>query len=129
MKHPHKKEEIMETTLNILSDPQFDELTDQQLDDLISQSFERQQIAADISSAVMKDLRRQARRSQLRQWGRAAAFAFGLPLVILLFGWLLWPFVSQQGSSSPIYLSLLFPVATMFYAAWKAIDIFSTEKV
>lgn len=119
----------METTLNILSDPQFDELTDQQLDDLISQSFERQQIAADISSAVMKDLRRQARRSQLRQWGRAAAFAFGLPLVILLFGWLLWPFVSQQGSSSPIYLSLLFPVATMFYAAWKAIDIFSTEKV
>lgn len=104
-------------------------LTEQQLDDLILQTFERQQIAEDITVGVMKDLRRQTRRRQLRQWGRAAAFAFGLPFVLLLFGWLLWPFVSQQGSSSPIYLSLLFPVATMFYAAWKAIDIFSTEKV
>lgn len=104
-------------------------LTEQQLDDLILQTFERQQIAEDITVGVMKDLRRQTRRRQLRQWGRAAAFAFGLPLVLLLFGWLLWPFVSQQGSSSLIYLSLLFPVATMFYAAWKAIDIFSTEKV
>lgn len=119
----------METTLNILSDPQFDELTDPQLDELISQSFERQQIAADISSAVMKNLRRQARRRQLRQWGSAAAFAFGLPFVLLLFGWLLWLFVSQQGQSSIVYICLVFPAAAMLYVAWHAIRNFSTEKV
>ncbi len=104
-------------------------LTDQQLDELIQQTFERQHIADDISVSVMKQLRRQARRSQLLQWGRAAAFAFGLPLVLLLFGWLLWPFVSQQVSSSPIYLSLVFPVAAMLYATWHAIRNFSTERV
>ena len=104
-------------------------LTEQQLDDLIQQTFEHQHIADDISVSVMRQLRRQARRSQLWQWGRAAAFAFGLPLVLLLFGWLLWPFVSQQGNALPIYICLAFPVATMFYAAWKAIDNFSTEKV
>lgn len=119
----------METTLNILSDPQFDELTDPQLDELISQSFERQQIAADISSAVMKNLRRQARRRQLRQWGRAAAFAFGLPLVLLLFGWLLWPFVSQQGQNSIVYACLVFPAAAMLYSLWKAIENFSPSEV
>ena len=104
-------------------------LTEQQLDDLILQTFERQQIAEDITVGVMKDLRRQTRRRQLRQWGRAAAFAFGLPLVLLLFGWLLWPFVSQQVSSSPIYLSLLFPIGAMLYATWHAIRNFSTERV
>ena len=104
-------------------------LTDQQLDDLICQTFERQTISDDISVAVMKDLRRQARRRQLRQWGRAVAFAFGLPLVLLLFGWLLWSFVSQQGHSSLIYLCLVFPVAAMLYATWHAIRNFSTERV
>ena len=104
-------------------------LTDQQLDDLISETFERQTIIDDISVAVMKDLRRQARSRQLRQWGRAVAFAFGLPLVVLLFGWLLWSFVSQQGHSSLIYLCLVFPVAAMLYATWKAIENFSAESV
>ena len=104
-------------------------LTDQQLDDLISETFERQTIADDISVAVMKDLSRQARRRQLRQRGRAVAFAFGLPLVLLLFGWLLWSFVSQQGHSSLIYLCLVFPVAAMLYATWKAIENFSAESV
>lgn len=102
-------------------------LTDQQFDDLIRESFERKAIADDISVAVMKDLRRQARCRQLRKWGRAVAFAFGLPLVLLLFGLLLWPFVSQQGHSSPIYLCLGFPVAAMLYATWKAIENFSPD--
>lgn len=115
----YHKEEKMNTT----------PITDQQLDDLISQSFERQQIAADISSAVMKDLRRQTRRRQLRQWGRAAAFSFGLPLVFLLFGWLFWLFVNQQGQSSIVYICLVFPAAAMLYVAWHAIRNFSTEKV
>lgn len=104
-------------------------ITDQQLDDLICESFERQSIADEISVAVMKDLRRQTRRRQLRKWGRAAAFAFGLPLVLLLFGWLLWSFASQQGHSSLIYLCLVFPVAAMLYATWKAIENFSAERV
>lgn len=104
-------------------------LTDQQLDDLIQQTFERQHIADDISVSVMRQLRRQTRRRQLRQWGRAAAFAFGLPLVLLLFGWLLWPFVSQQGQSSIVYACLVFPAAAMLYSLWKAIENFSPSEV
>ena len=99
-------------------------LTEQQLDELIRQSFEREEIAREISVAVMKDLRRQTRRRQLRQWGRAAAFAFGLPLVLLLFGWLLWLFVSQQGQNLIVYVCLVFPAAAMFYGSWKAVEFF-----
>jgi hypothetical protein len=99
-------------------------LTEQQLDDLILQTFERQQIAEDITVGVMKDLRRQTRRRQLRQWGRAAAFAFGLPLVLLFFGWLLWLFVSQQGQNLIVYVCLVFPAAAMFYGSWKAVEFF-----
>ena len=49
-------------------------LTEQQLDELIRQSFEREEIAREISVAVMKDLRRASRRAWLRRWGRAVAF-------------------------------------------------------
>lgn len=106
-----------------------DILTDQQLDDLICQSFERQQIADDISVAVMKDLRHKARRSRLHLWVRAIAFAFGLPLLLLLFMGLLWPLVSQHDQNPIVYLCLVFPVATMLYAAYHAIKNFSPLKV
>ena len=70
-------------------------LTEEGLDALIRQSFERKEIAADISVSVMKELRRTARQRRLRQWARIVGFSFGLPMVMLVFGWLLWTFVSR----------------------------------
>lgn len=105
-------------------------LTEQQLDELIRQSFEREEIAREISVAVMKDLRRASRRAWLRRWGRAVAFSFGLPFVLLAFGWLLWPFlVEQVERGSYIGLCLVFPVATMIYVFFRAIGKFSWQEV
>ena len=105
-------------------------LTEQQLDDLIRQSFEREEIAREISVAVMKDLRRASRRAWLWRWGRAVAFSFGLPFVLLAFGWLLWPFlVEQVERGSYIGLCLVFPIAAMLWWVHRAVQNFSFEKV
>ncbi|MBQ9636364.1 MAG: hypothetical protein IJV36_00520 [Prevotella sp.] len=104
-------------------------ITDAQLDDLIMASLERKEIAADIAEVVMKDLRRAERRLLFRRWGRAVAFAFGLPLVLLAFGWLFSISFVQQGEGSPFYVCLAFPVVAMLYFAYRAVENFSAESV
>lgn len=117
-------------------------LTEEGLDALIRQSFERKKIAADISVSVMKELRRTARQRRLRQWARIVGFSFGLPMVMLVFGWLLWSIVSRESFELQftmfdsqislgnwVYLCLVFPVATMIYAFFRAIEKFSWQQV
>ena len=70
------------------------------------------------------------------------AFSFGLPMVMLVFGWLLWSIVSrgslqlqftlfdsQISLGNWVYLCLVFPVATMIYAFFRAIEKFSWQQV
>ena len=112
-------------------------LTDEQLDDLVRQSLIRQQMVDEINVSVMKQLRHTTRRRSFLRWGRIVAFAFGLPLLLLLFGWLLWSSVSQQDAQCftffnyqmSFYICLLFPVAAMLYATWRAIVNFSPSDV
>lgn len=112
-------------------------LTNEQLDDLIRQSFSRQEMVEEINLSVMKQLRRNSRRRNLLRWGRIVAFAFGLPLIVLLYGWLLWSSFSQQEAfrfsifdgQLPFLVILLLPIATMLYATWQAIIKFSPSKV
>lgn len=117
-------------------------LTEEGFDALIRQSFERKEIAADISVSVMKELRRTARQRRLRQWARIVGFSFGLPMVMLVFGWLLWSFGSrgslqlqftlfdsQISLGNWAYLCLVFPVATMIFAFFRAIEKFSWQQV
>lgn len=117
-------------------------LTEEGLDALIRQSFERKKIAEDISVSVMKELRHATRRRRLHQWTRMVAFSFGLPMVMLVFGWLLWSFVSrgslqlqftlfdsQISLGNWVYLCLVFPVVTMIYAFFRAIEKFSWQQV
>lgn len=112
-------------------------LTDEQLDDLILQSLRRQQMVDEINVSVMKQLRRTTRRRSLLRWGRMVAFAFGLPMLLLLFGWLLWSSLCQQDTPQlslfncqlPVYTCLLLPVAVMLLATFRAIVIFSPGDV
>ena len=112
-------------------------LTDEQLDDLVRQSLIRQQMVDEINVSVMKQLRHTTRRRSLLRWGRIIAFSFGLPLLLLLFGWLLWSSVNQQDAPQftvfnyrmSFYICLLFPVAAMLYATWRAIVNFSPSDV
>ena len=112
-------------------------LTDEQLDDLILQSLHRQQMVDDINVAVMKQLRRTTRRRSLLRWGKIVVFAFGLPLMLFVFGWLLWTVISQQdvilfsihNFRLSVFTCLLLPIATMLYASWRAIANFSLNEV
>ena len=111
--------------------------TDEQFDELIRESFQRQQIIDDINVSVTRQLQHSARRRRMQHWGRIVAFAFGLPLLLLLFGWLLWSTVCQEhtayltifNSQVPVYACLLLPVAAMLYVTWRAIRNFSPEEV
>ena len=112
-------------------------LTDEQLDDLILQSFRRQQTIDEINVSVMKQLHHTTRRLRLLRWGKIAVFSFGLPMMLLLFGWLLWSSVSQQdalqlhifNSQISMFTILLLPVVAMLYATWHAIYYFSPSDV
>lgn len=112
-------------------------LTEEQLDDLIRQSFQRQQTIDDINVSVMKQLRHTTRRHRLMQLGKAVAFAFGLPMILLLFGWLLWSSISQHDAlrfavfdyQVPFTICLIFPIVTMLLVFWKAIRNFSPSDV
>ena len=111
--------------------------TDEQIDDLIRQTFIRQETVEEINAAVMKQMRRDTRRRKLMRWGRIVAFDFGLPLILMSFGWMLWSFVVQQEAFRfsffdgrlPFVVILLLPIVTMLYATWQAIEKFSPSDV
>lgn len=106
-----------------------DHLTDDQLDALIRSTFERRQALDGMNAEIMKSLQRSSRRTWLCRWGRVVAFSFGLPFLFLLFVWLLWPFISEHGISSPVYLCLLIPLVAMIYLLMRMMAFFSTETV
>ena len=76
-------------------------LTDEQLDDLIRQTFCRQQVVEEINHSVMKQLHRTMRRRRLLRWGKIALFSFGLPLLLLLVS-----MVSRQPAKHPAIFHL-----------------------
>ena len=112
-------------------------MTDEQLDDLIRQTLRRQQMVNEVNISVIKQLRRTTRRRNLLRWGRIVAFSFGLPMLLLLFGWLLWSSFTQQDAPQfsifnwqmSFYVCLLLPIAVMLYATWRAIVNFSPSDV
>ena len=61
-------------------------IDNQQMDALISDALERQDVLESIHREVMTEVRRTDRHETLRRWARVAAFAFGIPLVMLSFG-------------------------------------------
>ncbi|MCR5131853.1 MAG: hypothetical protein K6C10_10400 [Prevotella sp.] len=60
-------------------------ISDEEMDSLIATSLERQDILEEINREVMGEVSRTARRETLSRWTRVAAFAFGLPFVLLCF--------------------------------------------
>lgn len=59
-------------------------MNDNELDDLIRDTLQRDAMLDDIQQQVMQTLKRDARRAQLRQWCRIVAFSFGLPLATVV---------------------------------------------
>lgn len=104
------------------------ELNDKELDELIMATMERRAMLGALNSNIVKDVRRKARRERFRRWGRIVAFSFGLPLLLLLFGLGLWLLLTIP-SVWPVRFTLLLPVATVLYFAWRSMRDFSIAEV
>lgn len=116
-------------TDNHLNDEMDGLLSEQELDSLIFDAFERQDIVGGINKAVMHDIRRSVRRKWLRRWGRLAAFAFGVPLLLAVFLYFMIPFMLDSKDNHLVLACLCLPVITMFVGCWKVISDFSIDKV
>lgn len=62
-------------------------INEQEFDDLIAETLEREAMVDDLNRSVMKELNRAARREQWRRWRRIVTVAFGLPVLLALFAY------------------------------------------
>ena len=58
-------------------------LTEQETDELLQYMFKRQETLDEIRDAVIKTLKRDARKAVFRRWLRIAAFCLGLPMIVM----------------------------------------------
>ena len=77
----------------------MNEMTDNNIDSLIRETFERRVLLADLDRLIIADVRRQARRELIRRWARVAAVSFGLPVVLLVFAACMYLYIEQYGTS------------------------------
>ena len=64
-------------------------LTDKELDMLFEQSAQRQQMVEHINAEVMKTVKRDMRLKVLRKWAKLVVLSFGLPLLAVLYVYML----------------------------------------
>ena len=100
------------------------ELDDKELDDLIMASMERKATLEALNGAIIKEVRRKARREWLRRWARIAVFSFGMPLLLLIFAVGIYMASHHQSFQTFRYV-LLIPVIAMSCLAWRGMKNFS----
>ena len=103
-------------------------MNDNELDDLIRDTLQRDAMLDDIQQQVMQTLKRDARRAQLRQWCRIVAFSFGLPLVAVV---MLMPVYYMVTTFHNIYItaSMAFYVVVVIAALIMNGNFFSENNV
>lgn len=100
------------------------DMDDKELDKLITASLERQQTIETLNQVIVKDIRRRARRQQIRRWTRLVAFSFGMPLLLLLFGLGIYV-AATQPSLAHLRFVLLIPLLVTAYFTKREIRNFS----
>lgn len=101
-------------------------MTDKDLDLLFEQSAQREQTAELITAGVMRTVRRDMRRKQLRKWARLIGVSFGLPVMVVAYILLL-----KQGlpllPEHYLWVVFIVPVATLLAIAGKFLHDFSVS--
>ena len=89
-------------------------MTDQELDILLSESAKRQAPVADINAAVMRTVRRDLRRKAFRKWARLVIGCLGVPMALVLYGFVLNEAISGSSMQSPLRIvCLALPLVTI----------------
>lgn len=107
----------------------MNELNENMIDSLITETLQRQELVKDLDRLIIADVRRRARRVWLRRWARAVAFSFGLPLVLLLWIASAYLYIHEHGATSLTLSLMVWPTLALVYASYRAVNDFSPEEV
>ena len=89
-------------------------MTDQELDILLRESAKRQHPVADINAAVMRTVRRDLRIKLVRKWARLVIGCLGVPMALVLYGFVLNEAISGSSMQSPLrIICLALPLVTI----------------
>ena len=99
-------------------------MNDQELDSLFEQSAQRQKAVAQINRQVMQTVRRDMRLKVLRKWAKLLGLCFGLPMMFVLYIFMLR--TSMPELAQPILIALyVLPLGTLLVFFGKALHDFS----
>ena len=107
----------------------MEEMNDQAFDALIMETLERRETIDEINQAVMSQLEHAARRERRRQWVRAAAFAFGLPLLVFTFIYMIVNGWYAGADTSYAVICMAIQAAVVAGGGWYLLNKFSLLKV
>ena len=89
-------------------------MTDQELDLLFTESAKRQQSVEQINTTVMRTVRRDLRLKIIRKWARLVIGCFGVPLALVLYGFVLNEAISGSSMQTPLQIvCLTLPLVTI----------------
>ena len=89
-------------------------MTDQELDSLFTESAKRQQSVNQINTTVMRTVRRDLRLKAVRKWTRLIVLCLGVPMALVLYGFVLNEAISGSSMQSPLRIvCLALPLVTI----------------
>ncbi|MBQ7495528.1 MAG: hypothetical protein IJT75_07280 [Bacteroidaceae bacterium] len=96
---------------------------------LIAEVFQRRALLSDLDRLIIAEVRREARRTWLRRWGRAVVFSFGLPLVLLFFASRAYLYIIEHGTMAFNLIVMALPTLALIFTTQRALATFSPDEV
>lgn len=113
-----------------LIEEKMTDATDQELDALIADVFQRQAVLESIHREIMTDIRQHSRSILLRRWLRIAAFAFGVPFILLCFAFGMYQIFVHSDTRQPyMWAVIILPTLTILAYTNKWLKDFSITEV
>ena len=99
-------------------------MTDQELDSLFAQSARNQKVVEQINLRVMKTVRRNMRLKIVRKWAKLLGLCFGLPLMVVLYIYILYTYMPEMETPLRI-ITFVLPLGTLAVFFGKGLHDFS----
>ena len=103
-------------------------MTDQELDSLFAQSAQNQKVVEQINLRVMKTVRRNMRLKIVRKWAKLLGLCFGLPLMVVLYIYILYTYMPEMETPLRI-ITFVLPLGTLAVFFGKGLHDFSPFEV
>lgn len=99
-------------------------MTDQELDILFAQSAQSKKMVEQINLQVMKTVRRDMRRKTIRKWAKLLGLCFGLPLMVVLYIYILFTYMPEMEMPLRV-MTYVLPLGTLAVFFGKGLRDFS----